>query len=91
MPENPDNPTKKALKFPVLCHYKIITDAAPAVERHIREALIEFGIVRPLQAGHQSKEGKYLTFNVEVLAPNKEFMDRLDAKLRAIDGVRVVL
>ncbi len=91
MAERADDTPKKDLKFPVLCHYKIITEDMPAVERSIRAVLIEFGIQRPLLPGHRSKDGKYLTFNVEVIANSKEFMDRLDARLRAIDGVRFVL
>lgn len=83
--------TRKTIAFPVLCHYKIIAENDAGVERQIRQVLKDFGIQRPLRIGRRSTKGKYQAYNVEVVVNSKAFMEKLDAALREIPGVKWVL
>ena len=78
------------LKFPVECHYKIIAEG-DGVRVLIEIALGELGITAPLVTGNHSSHGKYVTFNFDWTVESQEAMDRIDARLRAIPGVRIVL
>lgn len=92
MPTNGSNGHgKRKLKFPVLCHYKIIVEDAAGIEERLKKVLLEFGIRRPLGLGRRSAKSNYLTYNVEVVVNSQEFMDGLDAALRAVPGVKYVL
>ncbi len=81
----------KKLKFPVLCHYKIIVEDQPGIEARLKKVLLDFGIRRELGTGHRSANSHYLTYNVEVVVNSKEFMDELDTALRAVPGVKYIL
>ena len=88
---NEPNGKKRELKFPVLCHYKIVTEDAPGMADRLKSVLHDFGIQRPLDSGHRSAQGHYLTFNVDVVVNSKEFMDKLDTAFRAVPGVKYIL
>jgi len=83
--------SRKSIQFPVLCHYKIIAEDDRQTERQIRETMLEFGVYQHVEAGRHSEKGKYLTYNVEVVVNSIEFMHKLDAKLKSIRGVKMVL
>ena len=81
----------EALKFPLHCYYKIIAEDIAGMEFIIETTLLELHVKSPLIKGNLSAGGKYATYNVEVLVPSKEKMDAIDAALRNIKGVRMVL
>jgi putative lipoic acid-binding regulatory protein len=78
------------LKFPIDCHYKIIAEGE-SVRVLIEIALGEMNITSPLLTGNHSTGGRYVTFNFDWTVDSQETMDRIDARLRAIEGVRLVL
>ncbi len=82
---------KRELKFPVLCHYKIIVEDVVGIEGRLKKVLLDFGIRRELGKGRRSSKSHYLTYNVEVVVNSKEFMEELDTALRAVPGVKFIL
>ncbi len=41
--------------------------------------------------GNISANGNYITYNLSVRVESKAIMDKIDAELRAIEGVKMVL
>ena len=82
---------KPELEFPVDCHFKVIAEKLDGIAFVIETVLMELGITSPLTAGNESKGGKYITFNVAVRVDSREQMNRIDAELRNIQGVKMVL
>lgn len=78
------------LKFPVECHYKIIAEGE-SVRVLLEITLQELGITAPLTMGNHSSHGKYVTFNFDWIVNSQEIMERIDARLRSVKGVRFVL
>ena len=78
------------LQFPVECHYKIIAEGE-SVRVLLEIVLEELGITAPLGAGNHSSHGKYVTFNFDWTVDSQEMMERIDARLRSVKGVRIVL
>lgn len=83
---NPDE-----LVFPLMCHFRVIAENRPGMDFVIETVLMELGVSSPLLPGHESKEAKYLSFNVDVKVESREKMNQIDAALRSIEGVRMVL
>ena len=79
------------LQFPLDCHYRIIAADLPNIYFVIETVLMQLGVNSPLQKGNNSSAGKYVSFNVDVRVDSKERMDRIDAELRRIAGVKMVL
>ncbi len=79
------------LKFPVLCYYKVIAEDLPGMEFLIETVLIENHVKSPAIKGNRSAGGKYITYNIEVLVNSLESMNAIDAALRNIMGVKMVL
>jgi putative lipoic acid-binding regulatory protein len=44
-----------------------------------------------LEAGNVSANGNYITYNPSVRVDSREIMDKIDAELRAIESVKMVL
>jgi putative lipoic acid-binding regulatory protein len=79
------------IKFPVLCYYKVIAEDLPGMEFIIETVLIENHVKTPAVKGNRSAGGKYVTYNIEVFVNSLETMNAIDAALRNIKGVRMVL
>ena len=79
------------LIFPLDCQYRIIAENQPGMHFVIETVLIQLGITAPLMTQHHSSGGKYLSFSVDVRVDSRETMNRIDAALRAIVGVKYVL
>ena len=86
-----NNKSSDEVKFPVLCYYKIIAEDHAGIEERIKKALESEGIFSELKLGRKSSHEKYITFNVDILVVSKEYMERIDAVLRNIQGVKFVL
>ncbi len=79
------------LEFPVDCHFKVIAEKLDGIAFVIETVLLGLGVTSPLTAGNESKGGKYVTFNVTVRVDSREQMNRIDAELRNVQGVKMVL
>ncbi len=79
------------LKFPLDCQFRIIAENQEGMAFVIETVLMEQGVKAPLVPQHASEGGKYQSFLVEVRIVSLEEMNRIDAALRAIRGVKMVL
>jgi putative lipoic acid-binding regulatory protein len=82
---------EKEIKFPVICHYKIIANRSDDIQTRIEAKLKDAGVMHPIQLGHESSERRYITFNLELMVHSREYMNEIDQLLRSIDGVKMVL
>lgn len=79
------------LEFPVLVHFKIIGEVSENLRTHIEIALWELGINEALAPGRVSAAGKYMTFNLSMTVFDRDSLRNIDARLRKIEGVKMVL
>lgn len=88
MPNPFDN---EKIKFPVDCHYKIIAENIPGIDRQIIETLKNHGVNSPLTKSGHSDQGHYISFSADITMHSLESMRLLDRALRSIPGVKMVL
>ena len=79
------------IQFPVVCHYKIISEDRQGVQSSIEKVFLEVNIRVRFEKGHHSDHGKYVTFNADILIHSLELMRHIDGELRKIEGVKFVL
>jgi len=79
------------LTFPVTAHFKVIAEFSEDVRAHLEIALWELNIRETLKPGNMSAKGTYITFNLSVTVFDRERLRAIDARLRAVEGVRMVL
>ena len=79
------------INFPVNCHFKVITEDIQNMAFVIETVLMELKVDAPVVEGNKSTGGKYVTFNVTVRVSFKEEMNAIDAALRNIKGVKMVM
>lgn len=79
------------LKFPLDCQFRIIAENRQGMYFVIETVLIQSGVLAPLQKENESAGGKYLSFSVDVRVESLERMNAIDAALRSIAGVKMVL
>lgn len=79
------------LKFPLTCQYRIIAEKKDGMHFVIETVLRENGVNEPLLPSQESKQGRYQSFEVKTVVPSREQMNTIDAALRNIVGVKMVL
>ena len=79
------------LKFPLDCQFRVIAENRKGMYFVIETVLIQNGVMAPLQKENESASGKYLSFSVDVRVESLERMNRIDAALRSIEGVKMVM
>lgn len=79
------------LKFPVECHFKVISEDIDGIHFVIETVLMEMKINVPVLRGNKSAGGKYITHNITVMVHSKEMLTAIDTELRNIQGVKMVL
>ncbi len=87
----PEDGCGEKLEFPLDCHYRIIARNIPHIEFVIETVLAGLGVPGGLKKEKESGGGKYVSFSIDVRVESKERMNRIDAELRAIEGVKMVL
>ncbi len=81
----------ETIRFPVLCHYKIIAEDHEGVQSAIEKIFLEVNMRVRFEKGHHSARGKYVAFNADVMIHSLELMRHIDRELRKIPGVKLVL
>ncbi|MHB9137863.1 MAG: HP0495 family protein [Victivallaceae bacterium] len=80
------------LKFPVVWHYKIITEKTfSGVKNEIQKVLDRNGIADLLEDGNESSAGKYLSYKFSVTFNDRETMRRISSELAAVKGVKFLI
>lgn len=86
-----ENLSDENIQFPVLCHYKIITEEHEGIQSAIEKVFLEVNIRVRFEKGRHSDHGKYVTFNADIMIHSLELMRHIDRSLRKIEGVKFVL
>lgn len=79
------------LEFPVTVHFKVIGETSDDLRVRLEIALWELNISESLTPGRTSSAGTYTTFNLTVTVFDRERLRAIDARLREVEGVRMVL
>ncbi len=78
--------------YPAVHNFRVITDAAVVdAERAIAEAISVYEIASPLSRGRSSSGGKYLVFHFSARLSSRAEHHALDAAVKALPGVRILL
>lgn len=79
--------------YPSEFHFRIIVDAqqADACSRSVREAASAYRVTSPLAVSRHSSAGRYLAFSLSVRLESREEMEALDAAIKRVPGVRLLL
>ncbi len=86
-----DLPDPEKLIFPLTAHFRVIAENREGMHFVIETVLMEHGVKSPLKTENASTKGKYQSFSVDVRVESLEEMKRIDAALRTIAGVKMVL
>lgn len=79
------------IEFPVDVHFRIVCESRLEVSAKVMIAADELGLAEKLKNGHESRTGKYLSYQLSTVVDSKEEMNLIDQKFRAVEGVRMVL
>ena len=79
------------LQFPVVWHYRVITDGRQGALDELIAVLKRHGVDTVPEEGRRSREGKYLTYTVSVTFDDKESLHGLSAALEAAECVKYLL
>ena len=77
--------------FPTHVHFRIITEGESFREAVLSEVLAAYKIVAPLLASRISSAGRYLAYSVSVEIQSRTELHAIDAALKQVPGVRMVL
>ena len=83
--------TSKRL-FPATCHFKVIAVDLIGLEERLNGVLEDLGIYDDtFRTGNRSAKGKYVCFDASVYVESRAQMKLIDATLKSMDGVKMVL
>ncbi len=88
--KTPTGPAKREV-YPAVFPYRIIAEADRPVEEPLAVALTAFTLKSPLAREKASAHGKYVAFSLAVELKSREEMEKLDATIKAVPGVKLVL
>ncbi len=57
----------------------------------IETVLMGLGVEAPVVRGSKSKNGTYVSYSITTVVESREAMNRIDAELHNIEGVKMVL
>ena len=83
--------TSDPAAYPAVHHIGIVVGRDFDGQTALAEALVENTVITPLHDGQWSRQGKYRTLRVSVRVESRGELDDLDAKLRAVVGVIMLL
>ena len=89
-----NNPFGKAeLKYPVVWNFRIIAQAAKtgSVFAEVQQIISACKVKKNLELTSKSKEGTYQTMTFAAELSSHAEMEAIDARLKAVDGVKVVI
>ena len=89
MSENDDDLDE--LQFPLTVHFKVIGEVSDDLRTRLEIVLCELNVHEPLVPGMVSTGGRYRTYNLSMQVPNREILRTIDARLRSVEGVKMVL
>lgn len=79
------------VQYPVEVHFRVVCHATPDVMERLQSALLAIGIDKRLTTGNASASGKYQSYELSLVVDSEPQMKQIDATLRGVDGVKMVL
>ena len=79
------------LRFPLDCSYRVVAEDLDGMQFVIETVLQQLGVDSPVEKGARSAKGNYITYRITVRVHSLEQMNQIDAELRNIQGVKMVL
>jgi putative lipoic acid-binding regulatory protein len=79
------------VEYPAIFHFRVITEASSAVEPELTAVLAAYRVTESLAASCASSSGRFCAYGVSVEVRTPEELRALDAALKRVPGVRMVL
>ncbi len=79
------------VEYPAIFHFRVIVEASACAEKGLAEVLTVYRVVEPLAASRASSHGRYHAYSVSVELQRPDDLRALDAALKRVPGVRMVL
>jgi len=90
-PNESIDPALPSSLYPAECHVSIIGDTREGLEQALAEVLKNYKIISPLSAGHHVPNKKYRSWRASVEVASSEELHAVDAALRAVPGVKMLV
>ncbi|MCQ2390918.1 MAG: DUF493 domain-containing protein [Kiritimatiellae bacterium] len=82
---------QQELIFPLTAHFRVIVEKDRLEYDELAGAVAPYALVEPLTSANASRTGRYLSYGFSAVVTNREELASIDARLRAVPGVRMVL
>jgi putative lipoic acid-binding regulatory protein len=79
------------LEFPLECQFRVIAEDHENMVFVLETVLMQLGVEVPVVRGNKSKNGTYASYTITTVVNSREELSRIDAELRLINGVKMVL
>jgi putative lipoic acid-binding regulatory protein len=80
------------LEFPTECHFKVIAVDLEGVHKSLNNCLIRLDLSdHAFQPSNKSRNGKYISYETSIIVESHAQMNAIDAALKAVEGVKMVL
>ncbi len=86
-----ENQEQKEVRYPVNVHHRLIILRDEYDEAKLREVLAPYHITADLEQSNESKGGKYISFGFSAMMHSRDELYGLDAALRTVPGMKMVL
>ena len=77
--------------YPAKFHFRIIVEAAAAVEAALDALLSAYQVSAPLTASQVSSAGRYRAYSVSVEIRSRAELEAFDVAVKRVSGVRMLL
>ena len=88
-PSGEDAP--KTVEYPATFHFRVIAEPGAFNQTELDAVLAAYKVLAPLAASRVSSAGRYQAYSVSVEIQSQEALHVLDAALKQVPGVRMVL
>ncbi len=87
----PETVSGREAVYPAEFHFRILTEAESAAEAALGAALAPYRVTVPLAFSRGSSGGRYRAYSVSVQIVSREELQALEAAVKRVPGVRMVL
>lgn len=85
------NSSEPELQFPLTAPFRVIAEETLFDHSQLETALAAFTLVEKLAPSHASTGGKYVSFGFSARVNSREELRLIDARVRQVAGVKMVL
>lgn len=81
----------RQVDYPATFHFRVIAEASSDAGPELTVVLAAYRVTEPLAVSRASSSGRYCAYGVSVELQTPEELHALDAALKQVSGVRMVL